>query len=66
MKIEKPSNMECYVKDRINDGIENSETDVSFFNTALLYQLGRIADALESLDKNGLDTYEQNLGDLGI
>ena len=49
--------MDDFIKNVIEGYIDNEDTSIdSFFKIALVYQLGRIADALEE----GIYTYEQN------
>ena len=55
--------MKEYIDDRITEYMnDDDESDETFFKMALVYQLGRIADALEDVIsiRGVIDTYEQN------
>lgn len=56
--------MKEYIDDRITEYMnDDDESDETFFKMALVYQLGRIADALEDelTVRGAVDTYEQNI-----
>lgn len=55
--------MDSIIKSFLEDYKENDDMSIkTFFKMALIYQLGRIADALENeiRIRGDVDTYEQN------